>query len=152
MLGALSLARSGQCASPEASVFQGTGIVRAIVACVLTGIAVPIGLLVLWAAWSLLSIVFEPPLSKAFRSTISQMKLRVWEVRGPPIADLVGLPVERALEVLEDNRFACRHDGSALECRRSIGRVVCGELWQVRLEASLETVTAARATKEVTCI
>ena len=144
MLGALSLARSGQCASPEASVFQGTGIVRAIVACVLTAIAVPIGLLVLWAAWSLLSIVFEPPLSKAFRSTISQMKLRVWEVRGPPIAALVGLPVERALEVLEDNRF--------VECRRSIGRVVCGELWQVRLEASLETVTAARATKEVTCI
>jgi hypothetical protein len=94
--------------------------VRAIVACVLTALAVPIGLIVLWAAWSLLSIVFEPPLSKVFRSTPVRMNL-VRRGRGPPIAALVGLPVERALDVLEDNRFECRRDGSAVECRRSIG-------------------------------
>jgi hypothetical protein len=126
--------------------------VRAVVACVLTAIAVPIGLLVLWAAWSLLSIVFEPPLSKVFRSTPVRMNVEAGEVRGPPIAALVGLPVERALNVLEDNRFECRRDGNAVECRRFIGWVLCGELWRVRLEANVGAVTAARATKEVTCV
>ncbi len=125
---------------------------RAIVACVLTAMAVPVGLLVLWAAWSLLAIVFEPPLSQAFRSTAIRMNREAGEVRGPPIAALVGLPVERASDGLEANRFACHRDGSALKCRRSVGWVFCGELWQVRLEASGEVVTAARATKEVTCI